>query len=201
MTKGKKIAIIAVGAVVVALVMTIIILAIVQSTFYSPEIKSADELRILIDGEEIGVGVYTNPNKYDVENEDAEEKVFAEIMEKIHLSEKESVLTSLFGGAYKYNEKLSETTTKISDIKSNEVVLEFKFDKEQTLMMHGEEKLDNNDNVIKYNKVYVVVNNTTDLTETTAYLCVANKDESSFKLTYLAKQAELYNYLQGMVEA
>ena len=200
MTKNKKIAIIAVGAVVIALVITTIILAVVQSTFYAPDIKNADEVRVLINGSEVGAGVYTNPNTYDTENEDAEEKVFLDIMEKINLSEKESVLTSLFGGAYKYNEALAETDTELSAIKENEVVIEFKFDKEQTLKMNGEVKKDSDGNEIKYNKVYIVVNDTTDLTETTAYLCVANKDKSSFKLTYLSKQAELYSFVKTLAE-
>lgn len=200
MTKGKKIAIISVGAVVVALVITIIILALVQSTFYSPDVTKADEIRVYIDGNEISIGVCTNPENFtDPDSTDPGQEIYTNIMAKLGDNSNESVLTCMLAGAYGVDDyELTKVDTEIATITENDVVVEFSFDTTQTLVVNGEEEQDGDGNTIKYDKIYVVVSDTTDLTETKAYLYNKNNDQSKFFITYLSKQANLYDYIKSI---
>ena len=198
MSKGKKIAIISVSSVIAALVIAIIILAIVQSTFYSPNVSNADSLIIYVNGSEIEDGICTNPKVYTELANNKGQKIFGDVMDKMETGSNESVLTCIFADTYKFKTEVSEVTTTTSQILENSMVVKFIFETPQTLQIDGEDKLDSNNNKIQYDSIYIVVSNTNDLTSTTAYLYDNNANKSNFKLTYLARQAQLYNYINEL---
>ena len=199
MTKGKKIAIISVSALVALVVIAVIILAAVKSSFYTPCVKNAERINIYISGQEIGIGACTNPDMYEMTDDEGQE-IFTTVMEKLENSNKESVLTCILAGAYSHNAEKAETKTEISEIKKSEVVVEFTFDSLQTLKLYDEEQKDNDGNVIRYNKIFLALNTpaSNDLTETVIYLQNTNSSTSNFTVTYLSKQVELYEYLKGI---
>ncbi len=198
MSKGKKIAIISVSSVIAALVIAIIILAIVQSTFYSPNVSNADSLIIYVNGSETEDGICTNPKVYTELANNKGQKIFGDVMDKMETGSNESVLTCIFADTYKFKTEVSEVTTTTSQILENSMVVKFIFETPQTLQIDGEDKLDSNNNKIQYDSIYIVVSNTNDLTSTTAYLYDNNANKSNFKLTYLARQAQLYNYINEL---
>ena len=195
MTKGIKIALISVCSVIATLVIAVIILAVVNTTFYKPVITNAQSLKISVDGTYIGVGLYTNP-KYFTESSDNEgQKIYKNIEAKYCKTTSESVLACLFGGAYSFDEKVEDKTTTLTNIKSSGIVLEYTFAEEQTIEIDGEVKKDKDGNTIKYNKVFIEVKDSKDLTETYAYLYNTNNEDSNIRITFLAKQADLYSYI------
>lgn len=200
MSKGIKTALISVCSVVGAVIIAIIILAVCSSNFYKPSIDGARDMKIWIDGTNFGVGVYTNPAVFN--NADNEgQKVYRNIEEKYNTTTKESVLTCIFGGAYGFEEKVEDKTTTLTNIKASGIVLEYTFAEEQTITLDGEVQKDKDGNTIKYNKVFIEVKNTADLTETYAYLYNTRNDDSLIRVTFLAKQAELYSYIDSLKEA
>ncbi|MBE5735409.1 MAG: hypothetical protein E7361_03080 [Clostridiales bacterium] len=201
MTKAKKIAIITVASVVAAIIIAIITLAIVQSTFYSPTLNGVKSLKVYVEGTELSVGECTNREMFDLGQNNKGQEIFDEIMNANKTSSNESVLTCIFSGAYGYETSVTEKDTEISEIKATGYVIEYKFQTTQTLTINSEEKKDSDGNKIKYDAMYVVVNDTTDLTETTAYLFNNNDKKSKVKVTYLARQAELFDYIAEIAEA
>lgn len=122
-------------------------------------------------------------------------------MELHNNSVKERVLTNLLGGGYGYEATVTETETAISSItKSDAVVIEFVCANYETLMFNGEEYIDTDDDVVKFNKMYLAVYNTENLSETTLYFVNtdADKNDSNVQIKFLAKQSELYNYILGL---
>lgn len=202
MSKGIKTALISVCSVVGAIIIAIIILAVVSSNFYKPSIDGARDMKIWVDGSIFGVGMYTNPDKYgDTGSDNEGQKVYKNVAEKYNATTKESVLTCIFSGAYGFGEKVEDKTTTLSNIKASGIVLEYTFEGEQTITMNDKIQKDKDGNTIKFNKIFVEVKNTTDLTETYAYLYNTKNDDSLIRVTFLAKQAELYNYINDMKEA
>ena len=204
MTKGKKIAIIAVGAIISAIIITILILALVQSTFYSPSLNGVNSLNVYVDGKSIGVGECTDVNEFppaEGEKPTKGQEIFAGIMEANKNSSNESVLTCIFAGTYAFEEGWKAVDVELSTIKETGYVIEYKFKEEQTLIINGEEQRDTDNNLIKYNSILIQINDTNDLTETSAYLCKTNSSKSKIKINYLSRQANLYDYIAEIVEA
>ncbi len=195
MSKATKISLIVACSIIAALVITIITLACVQSTYYSPLTVKADYLRLWYSGEEYDrVGICCNP---DFNNSSITgNEIYTKVVELDAISRKESVLTGVMGGANNFEASVSKTETTIGAIKNNDIVVEFSFEESKILIFNGEEYKDSSDATVKYNKIYLVVSNNTYLTETTAYLVNTNVDsDSQYKVNFLSKQAELYNYL------
>ncbi|MBQ4558514.1 MAG: hypothetical protein IJA61_04000 [Clostridia bacterium] len=203
MTKGKKIFIWAVAVVLLAVIATAIILSVVSTEFYNPVIKDVRHVIIWSNGEQVGVGTHTNPDYQTGANGELTQgnKIYNKIMELHNNSVKESVLTNLLGGGYGYEATVTETETAISSItKSDAVVIEFVCANYETLMFNGEEYTDTDDDVVKFNKMYLAVYNTENLSETTLYFVNtdADKNDSNVQIKFLAKQSELYNYILGL---
>ncbi len=204
MTKGKKIAIIAVSAVICAIIIAVVTLSIVQSTFYSPSLCGVNSLNIYIDGRQLSVGECTDANEFPPAEGDEPtkgQKIFAGVMEANKTSSNESVLTCIFAGTYSFEAGWKAVDTDLSTIKGTGYVVEYKFKEEQTLVINGEEQKDEDNNLIKYNSMFVQVNDTNDLTETVAYLCKNNNTKSKFKVSFLARQTVLYDYITEIAEA
>ena len=197
MTKGKKIAIISVSAVVALIIITIIVLALVKTTFFNLNGNDAKSMRVYINGEEISVGVCSNPDKHAITDNEGQ-KIFKNVAEKNEGTSQESVLTCIMSGAFGFKASYEEIETTLATIKSEGVVLEFVFDEEKVLCIDNEEQKDKDNNLIKYSRIYLQVSNTTDLAATKAYLLVGDDKESNFVVTFLAKQSELYNYIMTL---
>ncbi len=199
MTKGKKIALISVSAVVALIVITIIVLALVKTTFFSLNVSNASSLRVFVNGEEISVGICTNPDKHNLASNEGQ-KIFNQIEEKSKTNSQESVLTCIVSGAFGFEATWEEQENSKDTIKSSDkIIIEYIFDEQQILYMNGEEQKDSEDNVIKYSRLMLEVNNTTDLANTKVYLIEnSTDDESNFVVTFLAKQADLYEYINTL---
>ena len=76
MTKGKKIAIIVVSAIVCAIIISIVTLAIVQSTFYSPALNNVKSLNIYVDGTPISIGECVNKEYFNLPEESKSRQYF-----------------------------------------------------------------------------------------------------------------------------
>jgi len=202
MTKGKKIALISVSAVIALVIITIIVLALVKTTFYSINVNNASSLRIFINGEEISIGACTNPEKYPPaanEEETAGQKIYRNIVENSKNNSQESILTCMLSGALSFEPswELKETTKET--IKEAEVVIEYIFDEQQVLKINDEVQKDNENNEIKYTRLMLEVNMTSDLADTKMYLIEKNTDDKSkVVVNFLSKQVDLYNYIKSL---
>ncbi len=200
MTKGKKIAIIAVSFVILAVIIAVITLAIVQSTFYSPALDNVKSLTIYVDGTALSVGECSNREIFGNIEGNKGQEIFDGVMDANKTSSNESVLTCLFAGTYSFKHKHAMRETELADIKAEGYVIEYKFTETQTLVIDGEEKKDTDGNKIKYDSMYIEVKDTTDLTETYAYLYNNKDTDSEVRISFLARQHKLYDYIAELAE-
>lgn len=137
---------------------------------------------------------------------------FDVLLEKFAASEKETILSSLFQGAYSNEadatvEKLSWTFSKSSDT----TYLRFVYDANETypvIQLNGEnyidETLTTDDQTVEYSSVYVEVENNSTLTTITAYFIQTLDNESStssnYRISYVAQQSDLYDYIVSLSE-
>lgn len=151
--------------------------------------------------EEIVVYYGTENNTFTEEDE-----IYNTLLEKFDASNKETILSSLFQGAYSKDakpavEKLSWTFSTSTDT----MYLKFNFNSDNYPMIKvdGENYIDDtlttDDQTVEYKSVYITVENTSTLTTVTAYFVQAENNDtttsSNYRITYVAHQEALYDYI------
>lgn len=146
------------------------------------------------------------------ENE-SNQKTYKKLKDLFLKGTDESILSSLFQGAYSESgnatiEKSGWTFTTSSS--SSAVYLKFTYTEEdlQTIKLNGkvyeDENLTITDKTIKYDAVWVEIINSGSLTKITAYFRNATSNNSSnysdYRIKFLARHAELYSYIVELSE-
>ena len=143
--------------------------------------------------------------KDDAEQENKD--VFAEILNKYYVGTKESILSSLFQGAYSTDAKAEvvKTTVGISSLNpsSETFYLRFYFATEQTLKTYDEvyvdSKLTTMDKTVKFNSVVLQVENNTQLNKVTMYVVDKNNSNTSYyQVKYSTHHTELFEYIKNL---
>ena len=187
-----------VACVIVGLIAaSAITLALVKSNFNQ-----------VIDTDKIaGITVYmdSKDNYYDAETG---AEVFNKIKGLYNEGTKESVLSSIFQGAYSDDAKAEviPTTTSTSTLKTpaaDTIVLKINFKVTMKLVVNGEVQEDSSiygaDKAIYFNTVYLNVENNTTLTKVRCYIVSnTNQNYSYRQVMYATHHSELYNYLKDL---
>ena len=189
MSKGKKITLISVVAVVLALVVAVIVLASVSSSFNNYVQPGYNCITVYHQGEE--KGSFVNQVVFDGAEKDYE--TFKKLSCEVEKASKEKVLTSLFQGVYKFKSELIEksyTSTAINSLVTNSenTFIILHYTTEQTISF-GETE-------VKFYSIIMEVSASENLTEATIYFQSENVTsitsmKSSYQTTILAKQADL----------
>ncbi len=154
-----------------------------------------------------GITVYmdSKDNYYDSETS---ADVFNKIKELYNAGTKESVLSSLFQGAYSEEAKAEviTSTTSTSTLKTpgaDTIVLKINFKENIKLVVNGEVQEDSSsledDKSIYFNTVYFNVENNETLTKVRCYIVsTTNQNYSYRQVMYATHHSELYNYLKDL---
>ena len=186
---------------IVGIVASLITLSLVKTDY--------NELNIGTDVQEIVVykgsleGSFT-PNN--IANPDSEE-VYNKIIELYNKGTKESVLASLFQGAYSESAQ-PEIVRGAGTVTPTDSALyvRFIFDAEDApvITLDGEEWIDSDvsENTLQYYSVWVEVEDNATLTKVTAYYQYSEGSYNSYnyKISYLSQHADLYDYILQLEE-
>ena len=133
-------------------------------------------------------------------NKDSE--TFKEIIRLYKESLQENNLSALFQGAKGFEvEAPANKEVTIKDILDNEdgvYVFCLMYDEAQKLVVNGEEFVNPNSKtqeVVTYEKLYVEVKNTANYTEYNVYLADNGDTYSSWSVSFIAQQSELFAYI------
>ena len=195
----KKVLSIVILCVIVAVTVATVVLAVVPKTLYNP-----------IDDGYSAITVYKNTksNTYKsiAGNSEQDQKVVGNIEEKLALSVKDNILSTIFQGTGSFESTVvyeKTATDCMSSVakKSNGVCLIFNYLDEQTLVIDGEEythpDATGEGKTIVYTKMFMPVSNNEEFQECTVYLAGSN-NKSNFKIKFLAHQSELFDYLSDL---
>ena len=187
-----------VACVIVGLIAaSAITLALVKSNFNQ-----------VIDTDKIsGITVYmdSKDNYYDAETG---ADVFNKIKNLYNQGTKESVLSSMFQGAYSDDAKAEviPSTTSTSTLKTpaaDTIVLKINFKETMKLVVNGEVQEDSSiygaDKAIYFNTVYFNVENNETLTKVRCYIVSSTNQNYSYRqVMFATHHSELYNYLKDL---
>ena len=187
-----------VACVIVGLIAaSAITLALVKSNFNQ-----------VIDTDKIsGITVYmdSKDNYYDAETG---ADVFNKIKDLYNKGTKESVLSSMFQGAYSDDAKAEviPSTTSTSTLKTpaaDTIVLKINFKETMKLVVNGEVQEDSSiygaDKAIYFNTVYFNVENNETLTKVRCYIVSSTNQNYSYRqVMFATHHSELYNYLKDL---
>lgn len=140
-----------------------------------------------------------------------EQEIFKTLLKKYASGTKESVLNTLFQGAYSAEAKaeiiksgwsFSPTTGK------NYLMLEYKEDHLPTLKLNGktyeDETLTTEEKTVAYERVYITVENNTVLTKITVLVSEKNtsgtKTSGNYKIEFITHNSALYDYFLHLDE-
>ena len=146
-------------------------------------------------------------NVYLKDDTDENKKVFDTLVKTYYQGTKESVLSSLFQGAYSSNAdaEVVKATTSISSLTPSDEVyfLRFYFATEQTLKINGktytDDKLTTLDKTVKFNSVILRVENNTTLNKVTMYIVDTNYPSTSYyQVKYTTHHTALFNYIKDL---
>lgn len=182
----KKIIAIISGCLVAILLTVTIVLACTQFTATS----------VVNDGA-YAVEVFKGSSTSTVTIDDSRDE-FKQIMKLHKASLKENNLSSLFQGAKGFDAQVKNEEVAISTITSNEstYVLHFMYDEAQNLKLNKENYTDKDNNkVVTYTHLYVVVNNSANYQEYKVYLADGVATKSYYNVKLIAQQADLYEYV------
>lgn len=188
----KKTISIIIISLVVLLVAATITLALVPFTCYSPITEGYSLITVYKNS-------YNNQNTYIDSTEE-----YKKISELYEASLKQNILSTMFQGALGNKtelEKVSSSTVKtLLNGEDSGYFIEFDYNSEQTLVWEDEEYTytdGKTEKVAKYTSLLLEVKNTDNFTETTVY--VVNGSSYLFKITSLAQQSELFEYVNNLV--
>lgn len=162
----------------------------------------------VIDTDKIsGITVYLD-SKDNYYSADTSADVFNEIKKLYDKGTKESVLSSLFQGAYSDDAKAEviTSTTSTSTLKTpatGTIVLKINFSETLKLVVNGETQEDasiyGDDKAIYFNTVYFNVENNNTLTKVRCYIVSnTNQNYSYRQVLFATHHTELYNYLNDL---
>lgn len=140
-------------------------------------------------------------------------KVYNKLKELYLKGTEESILSSLFQGAYSESGKASVEKsgwTFTTSSSSSAVYLKFTFGEQnlQTIKINDktyeDENLSTSDKTIKYDAVWVEIVNSGSLTKITAYFRNTTNNNTSnysdYRIKFLARHAELHSYIVELTE-
>lgn len=196
-----------VAGLLILVLITTIVTAVVKSTFYNPMKYYNDEVRAI----EVYKGTKRAEYIYEANKETADNAVIKEILRLNDKGFSETVLASFFLGSYSYKTQVTKETQNLNTLILNErndifLVIDFTYgysDNAQNLKLFGEEYKDTNQ--VKFSKLIFQVKNTSSLDEVVIYLednstsAVGQLSQSLYQVKTLAKQTELYSYLQDLI--
>lgn len=182
-----------------AIAITAIVLAIVKRDYN--QIVNSDVISIEV--KKSGAS-----NLYSVNDaEDANRHVFDDLLKNYYKGTTESVISSLFQGAYSSsaNAEVVKTTTTISSLaaSSDTFYLRLYFRPEQTLKINDkvyeDSKLTTQDKTVKFNSVILKVEKNTTLNKTTMYIIDKSYPSTSYyQVKYTTHFSELFNYVEKL---
>lgn len=142
--------------------------------------------------------------------DDAEEenkKVFNDLLNKYYQGTSESILSSLFQGAYSKSAdaEVVKTTTTVSSLTASADVfyLRFYFGPEQTLKINNkvyeDTRLTTMDKTVKFKSVILKVENNTTLNKVTMYVVDASYPSTSYyQVKYTTHHSALFGYIKDL---
>ena len=192
----KLLAIIAI-TIIGVLAVSVVTLAFVKTDYNQAKISSEIEVYY---GQETGI----------FKDDDNEE--YADIYEKLKQlyvkGTKETVLSSLFQGAYSQDAKPEIKKSGWTFAKTDgKVYLKFIFNTEQVLSFNGKVYIDeaktSTDKTIKYDAIWVEIINSNSLVKVNAYFRNTDSSgstKSSYRIMFLTAHMDLYNYIVELSE-
>lgn len=200
--KAKKIVSISIITVVLAIMITVIVLACVPKRLYNPVNTGYNTISIWRNGES---KIYIN--NPDIASD--EDKSVVGKLNKLHdESLTSSILSGMFQGTSGYDNKVkasSNANLKNTLQKDGYTCIVFSYGSEQTLKFDGKDYIDEtalSSTAVKYTKAILVVSNTETFEETILYLS-NDSYESDYRVLFLSHQSELFSYiadLDGLVK-
>lgn len=200
---AKKIASISIIAVVVALVITTIVLALVPKTLSNP-IMDGYATITLYQGNKSAQYKYNNTAT--TESQLEHNKIFTTVQELHEKSFEDNLLSAMFQGTNKYEMevvKASETSV-ISKVAEKDgtcaIVYTYLGDEKLTLKLNGEVYEDESSTsaVVKFDMIVMQLTNSDNFEECTIYLADRTTKKSAYQVKFLARQADLYEYVSGL---
>lgn len=203
----KKIVSSAIIAIILAIVTTTIVLALVQKTLYNP-INYTYYDKDLKKDVNYGDTYYSLTlckdkfaNMYLKDGSDEQKEVINKIAELQKDSTKASILSHMLqGSSFESEVKVSDAgnvMTKIAKAEG-EVCLIYDFIDEQKLYFDGEvyknSQAKDPDAPVTFRKIFIPISNTEEFETCTAYL-TGSDNISSYQITFLAHQSEIYQYM------
>ena len=140
---------------------------------------------------------------------DTNEEVFNKLLAEYEKGTRESVLSSLFQGAYSADAK--PEVLKLGWILNNSATylkLSYEAGSYPTITLNGKEYTDENltttNKTVEYKAVYLEVENTTTLTKITAYfvetLNNTSNNSGNYKIQFVTRQSSLHSYIVSLYE-
>jgi len=129
---------------------------------------------------------------------------YKEIIKLYKESLKENNLSSLFQGAKGFDESVKNEEVKIANIIDNDegtYVFHLMYEEKQSLVLNGESYIDpesKTKETVKFDSLYVEVKNTANFTEYKVYLVEDGASYSSWNVSLIAQQSELYAYIADL---
>lgn len=190
---AKKIASIAIIALVLALTIVTIVLALVPKKLYNPISDGYKLVHVYRDG-------LSNSYKYGDLGSDESNGIINDLLELHENSLKDNVLSHIFQGTSSF--KPTVVNNSYSDVFSMNnadgvLCIVFNYLEEQTLVIDGEEYKDEtalSSKTVTYNKIYMPISNSDSYEECIVYLADSS-NKSSYQIKFLAHQKEIYQYI------
>ena len=183
----------------VAVAVTAIVLACVKRDYNQVINSDVKYITVMKQG---GNNTYRNS-----EDSPESKKVFDELMNKYYAGTKESILSSMFQGAYskEAEAEVVKLTTSVTALSANSTTyyLQFDFNDEQTLKVNGvtyEDKiLTSQDKTVKFKSVILAVENNTTLNKVTMYIVDSTYYTTSYyQVKYTTHHSALFDYITGL---
>ena len=186
----KKIITIVALCVVGVLVVTTMALGFINTSFAQVEIKDA-----------ISVTVHKGGSKTQIYYKDTDAEDFNKFVEMFNNQSEQSILKSLFTGAYSVEPEVINETTGMSSKLTSGYWLVYRFADAQTLKINGEEYVDKSqqNTTVTYKKLALSVTETEGMELVTMYI-FNNVDDANATHTVkvYADLAATYNYISGL---
>ena len=196
----KKVLSIVILCIIVAITVATVVLAVVPKELYNPVNDGYGAITVYKD---------KVPNTYiNVENNSEQDREVISNIEALHEgSVKDNILSTIFQGTGSFEESVvyektaTDCMSKVAKV-ADKICLIFNYlDEKQTLVIDGKEythpEATGEGQTIVYNKIFMQVSNNEDFQPCTIYLADSS-NKSNFKVTFLAHQSELYEYLVGL---
>ena len=203
----KKIVSISIIAIILAIVTTTVVLALVQKSLYNPinytyyDVDLDKEICLEDKFKQLQISRDAVPNSYLKDGSDKDNEVIAKISELQKDSTKASILSHMLQGSELDTKPVAKDEgnvhKKFVEEGKGVVCLVYYFSEDVKLYYDGEvyknEKANDPDAPVTFNRIYFVINNTSEFSPCTAYF--ANNEKSHYQITFLAHQSEIYQYI------